>query len=540
MIKTAEDIIKAYDKAKADKTVVESTWEDLVYYGMPRKRGVNTKYEPGEKPSTDVYDDSPVQSNLIMAAGLSGYMTNASQRWFELRTRDESLMRDNEVRKFFSHAQETIFLTLANTNFYQQIHEIYLDLGTFGTACMYEDEDVRDDIRFYARQPKEIFIVEDDREEATMVFRYFEMTAYQAYTFFGDAKVGEAICKCVEEQKDFTKKFCFIQYVCPRYERDVSRADNINMPIASYWVSMTDKKIVRESGYSEMPYFCPRFYKNSGEVYGYSPMYTVYPDVVMLNKAVETYINAAEIALYPPWIAEHDGIMGTLDVRSRAINYQRAPLSSGQQIQPLSTKNNIQVGLDFIERAEQKVRRAFFVDLFLMLTQQNNMTATEVIERTQEKMLILGPVLGRLQNELLSPIIVRTFNILLRRGKLAPIPPELGGKNFDVIYISPLAKAQRAVQAKDMQTFLTIVGQISQVAPQIIDKIDTDMVVDKMSFIYSIDPEIINDEESVAKVRENRAQQAQVQAQLNAASSMAATMKDGSAAGKNIADAQRQ
>lgn len=516
MISDAKSIITAFEKAKAEKTVTESTWEDLLYYGFPRKRGVNTKYEPGEKPSWDVFDDTAVQSNLILAAGLSGYMTNASQQWFELRARNEEVMSSKGVRKFFSDSAEVLYSIFANSNFYQQAHECYIDLGVVGNACMYIDEDAKDHIRFYTRHPKEAYIVEDDREEVRMVFRRFSMGAYQAYKFFGEANCGEAVRKAVIESKDYHKQFDFIHYVCERHERVSGKMDAKNKPFASYWVGMKDVKILREGGYDEFPYVCPRFYKNSGETYGYGPMYTTFPEVGTVNKSVETYYKAAEISMYPPWLLENDGIMGTLDLRSGALNYQRNPLSQGQQAVPLIGKGNIQVGIDFIQRSEEKIKRAFFVDLFLMLTNQSNMTATEVMERTQEKMLIMGPVLGRLQNEFLNPIIYRGFNIALRRGLLPQVPQELQGQDWDVVYVSPLAKAQRAVMARDLNTFIGIIGQMAQFKPDVLDKINSDAAIDKMARAYSIDPDVVNDDEMVDAIREQRAQAMQQQQQTMA------------------------
>lgn len=522
---TALEIIRSFEKAKNDRVIPESTWEDLLYYGFPRKRGVNTVYQPGDKPSWDVFDDTATQSNLILAAGLSGYMTNSAQRWFELRTRRESLMESSAVKSFFSESADIMYSVFANSNLYQQLHECYIDLGSVGTAAIYEEDDPRDFVRFYARPPKEIYILEDAREEVNMVFRKFTMTSWQAYEFFGK-ECGATITKCVEEEKDFNKPFEFIQYVCPRHSRDVRKIDNKNKPIASYWVSLADKKIVRESGFEEMPYFCPRFYKNSGEVYGYSALYTCYPDVTMVNKAVETYIKGAEIAIYPPWIVENDGMMGTLDLRAGAINYQRQPMSQGQVIQPLRSGSNTQVGLDFIQRVEDKIRRAFFVDLFLMIAQAPQMTATEVIERTQEKMLIIGPILGRLQGELLNKIIYRTFNILLRRGELPEVPEELQGQAWDVVYVSPLAKAQRAVQARDMQTFLAVVGQMAAFVPEAIDKLKVDTIVDKFGKVYSVDPDIIAGDDEAGEKRAVRAEQmmqAQKMAMLQQGADIAAT-----------------
>jgi hypothetical protein len=533
MLNTAKDIIQGKEKAKKDRVVIEATWEDLLYYGFPRKRGVNAVYQPGDKPSWDVFDDTPVQSNLILAAGLSGYMTNASQLWFELRARDEALMDNGNVRQFFSKSADVLYSLFANSNFYQQIHETYIDLGVLGTGALYEEEDTKDVFRFYCRKPKEIYIVEDDREDITMVYRCFPLTAYQAYKLFNKENCGKAVLDAVEQDKDYNKQFDFIHYICIRHVRQAGKKDNRNKPVASYWVSEADKKIVKESGYDEFPMFCPRFYKNSGEAYGYSPMYTCYPDVLTLNRAVETYIEAAEFAIKPAWIAESDGVIGTLDLRKDAINYQRAPLAQGAQVQQLTPKGNVQVGIDFIQRAEEKVKRAFFVDLFLTLANKQGMTATEVTERVQEKMLILGPVLGRLQSELLNPVIYRSFNIALRAGKLPPVPKELEGQEWDVVHVSPLAKAQRALHAKDMQTFMMIVGQMGQMWPQVLDKIDADNVIDKMAKAYSVDPDIINDDEEVDAIRKQRAEQmAAQQKQLAIAGAAETADKIGSATEK--------
>jgi hypothetical protein len=166
-----------------------------------------------------------------------------------------------------------------------------------------------------------------------------------------------------------------------------------------------------------------------------------------------------------------------------------------------------------MDRQAEKIKKAFFVDLFLMLVQSPNMTATEVIERTNEKMFVLGPVLGRLQSELLNPIIYRTFNILLRKGLLPPVPEALQGQEWDVVYVSPLAKAQRAVQAKDMQTFLAIVAQIAQGGlPEALDKVNVDNIIDKFGKVYSIEPDNIASTEDANAKREQRAE-ANAQAQ---------------------------
>ena len=534
----AKEIIMGFAKAKSDRVTVESTWEDLAYYTIPRKRDIQSKSEPGDRMNFDVYDDTAIQSNLILAAGLSGYMTNAAQRWFEIRAQDKALMEEDGVKSWFNKCTEIMYAAMAGSNFYQQVHEVYLDLGSLGTATLYEAEDAKEDIRFYSRPPKEVYAVENEREEIDMVYRYFEMTAYKAYNFFGSKKCGESIRKAVEEKKDYGKIFNFIHHVGPRHKRDVGKIDSVNMAFFSYWVSEADSKIVKEGGYDEFPFFTTRFYKNSNEVYGYSPSWACFPDILMLNKMMKVYIEGAEIAIYPPWLMESDSIIGTLDLRAAAVNYQRQPLSQGRAVEPMNTGMKGNVAIDFINRTEANIKASYFTDLFLMLTQNNNMTATEVIERTQEKMLMLGPVLGRLQSELLNPIIRRTFNILLRRGKFPEVPEALQEAHYDIKYVSPLAKAQRAVQAKDMNTFLNVIGGMAQLAPEVLDMINGDEIVRKMSDIYSVDPDILNDKSVVDGTRKKRAEAQQAQAKMAGLAQMGEMRKTGSETNRNMADAE--
>jgi hypothetical protein len=520
------DIKQGFEQAKAVRVQIETTWEDATYYSFPRKRDIKYDKTNGEPEPWDVYDDTAIQSNLILAAGLSGYMTNAAQRWFELRSRDVNLMQSSAVRSFFAQSSDIMYATFANSNFYQQIHEVYLDLGVFGTPTLYVEEDEIEDVRFYARNPKEIFIIENAKEVVDMVYRNFKMTAWQAYSFFGKDTCGEKVKKAVEEKQDFNKPFEFIHYVCPRYKRDVNRADSINKPFASYWYSCEDMSILKEGGYDEFPFFVPRFYKNSGETYGYSPAISALSNIKMINKMVELFYKGIELDVYAAWLLEHDSMMGTLDLRGGALNYQKQPLSQGRAVVPLNQQTNKQMGIEFLTRLEDKIRKAFFVDLFMALTKVAEMTATEVIERTQEKMLILGPVLGRMQSELLNPLIIRTFNILQRRGKLPPLPEELQGVDYDIVYVSPLAKAQRSLQAKDMTTFMTIVGQMAQMAPDVLDKLDTDIIVDKLSAILSVDPDIVRADDEIEVIRKNRAQAQEQQARMASMEQMAGIAKD--------------
>jgi hypothetical protein len=526
-----EQIQKGFQKAQSDRTTWDDALEDIYYYVNHRKSGILTKRTAGQKKEIDVYDSTVEMSNIVLAAGLSGYMTNASQRWFELRPRDERLLSDGEAASFFVNSSDILYSALATSNFYQQIHETYMDLGCAGYAGLMVEEDSVDGVRFYARHPRELYILEDDKERVNHVYRKVYLTAWQAQEKFGD-RIPKSIKKAIED-KNYNQSFEFIHYICPRYVRDVKAKDTMNKPFASYWASCEDKEIIESGGYDEFPIMVPRFYKNSDEQYGYSPSWVSLPEIKMLNESVKLWIKRVEREVYPPLITEHDGMVGTIDLRGAAINYQRRPLSQGKAIDSIVMGGQYNLGMDFINQTRDIINRNFFVDLFMAVLNKPNMTATEVTERAQEKMLLLGPVLGRLQSELLNPIIVRTFNILLRRGMLPQVPPSLRNQDFDVVYVSPLAKAQRALQARDTQMLLGIIGQMAQFQPDVLDNINSDVVVKKFTKMYSVDPDVLNSEEAVDAVRTARADAMQKQNQMASLQQAGVMAKDFAKADKD-------
>ena len=524
----ADDIIKRVNKLHAERNNYATFWQDVAKYVIPRKAYITRVKTKGSKYDYDIYDSTAMQSNLVLGAGLHSYLTNPNSRWFSLMTEDEELNNESEVKDWLSDTEERIYNTLNTSNFNQQIHELYLDLGCFGVGCMYEEEDEITDVRFYSRDIGEIYIVENEKEVIDTLFRKFKLSARQAFEKWGD-EAGD-IVKAFIDKKDYEKEVTFIHAVYPRHERDVGKKDSINMPFASVYLEESKKHIITESGYEEFPYFVPRFNKNSGEVWGSSPGMVSYSDIKMVNTMCKTMIRAAQVAVDPPLVLPHDGFLLPIKYGPRALNF-RTKGTYQDRIEPLITNLNLPIGLEMVNEYRNTIRKNYFVDLFLLLADpaRKDMTATEVMQRVEEKMLILAPVLGRLMNEFLEPLISRTFNILLRKGKLLP-PPDAIMQNpkYVVKYISPLARAQKLDQMKSINNFLMQIAQIAQVQPEIIDKVNADNVVDEIQDLYGVKPEFVRDEEEVGAIREQRAQ-AQAQAQEMA------LLQQGAQAGKDVA-----
>lgn len=530
---TPEEICKRIDQLKADRQNYESFWQDTAKYIMPRKAYITRTKTPGVKIDYDIYDTTAMQSNLILAAGLHSYLTNPNSRWFSLRVDNDEVNQNSEVKEWLADTEDRIYNILNASNFNQQIHELYLDLGCFGVACMYEEEDANDGVRFYSRDINEIFLAENDREKIDTVYRKFELTARQAFDKWGE-QAGEVV-KHHMERKDYDKKVCFIHCVTPRYDREVDKDSAENMPFESIYVEYSKKHEISRSGYREFPYFTPRFNKNSGEVWGTSPGMVGYADIKMVNEMAKVLIRASQKVVDPPLVLPHDGYLLPIKYGPGALNF-RIKGTAQDEIKPLITNVNLPIGLEIINDYRNTIRKNYFVDLFLLLADpaRKDMTATEVMQRVEEKMLILAPVLGRLMNEFLSPLITRTFNILWRTGKILPPPDSLQGLPYDIEYISPLARAQKLDQMKSINSFLTLIQEMAVAKPDVLDNINEDEVVIDIQQLYGVNPKYLRDKDEVAGIRQARQEALMQQQQMAMAQQGADVVKTGSEVEQNM------
>lgn len=530
---TGKDLCSRFERVKTDRQGWDDYWQELAYYCLPHKAEITEKRAPGQKLPADVYDSTAINAAQIMAAGFHGYLTNPASEWFGIKMKDTPLNDEVEGKQWLSTSKKKINDTLNSSNFSEQIHEVYLDLSVFGTPCLYEEEDLQDTVRFFARDVGEIYISENERGRVDMVYRLFTLTARQAYEKW-QGKAGKSVVDAYIKEKDYEKPFQFLHCVGPRTQRDPRKELNAkHKPFYSYFVAYKDKRIVSEGGYDEFPFFVTRFIKKSGKKYGYSPAMNALPDIKMLNRMSLTIIKAAQKVVDPPLVLPHDGFLLPLVTKPGGVNY-RISGQAGDKIDTLQTNGNIPVGLEMEEQRRGAIMQTFFVDLFLMLRDRKNMTATEVLQRTEEKMLILGPVLGRLMTELLDPIIKRTFAILLRKGVIPPPPESLQGKEYVIEYVSPLAKAQKMLQSQSIQNFLVVIRGIAEISPEILAKINMDEVVDLLADFMGVDPSILNDEDKVEEIRKAQAEAQAQQMQLALAQTGAQTAKTVSEADRNF------
>lgn len=509
----ANRLLKRYGTLENQRVNWESHWQEIADYVVPRKADITKKRTPGDKRTELMFDGTAVHAAELMSASLHGMLTNPSTQWFSLRFRDRTLDGNDAAREWLEGVTDVMYQSFARSNFQEQIHELYHDLITFGTGVMFIEEDKDTQIRFSTRHIGECYLSEDDRGRVDTVFRKFKMTARAAVMRFGEAKVGQKLLQKLKS--DPYEELEFIHAVYPRDDFDPSLATKENKPIASIYIDPRDKLVLSEGGFDEFPYMAPRFLKASFEIgYGRSPAMVALPDIKMLNKMSEVTIRAAQKQVDPPLLVPDDGFLLPIRTVPGGLNFYRS--GTRDTITPLNIGANNPLGLNMEEQRRQAIRAAFYVDQLIMGAGPQ-MTATEVIQRTEEKMRLLGPVLGRLQAELLQPMIERVYSLLVRQRAFEEAPEFMADQSIEIEYVSPLAKAQRQGDVQSALRLVELMSPLIGLDPSIADYIDPDGLTKYMIRALTVPASAIRGDEEVTLLREERAEQQQAMMEMQQA-----------------------
>ena len=495
-------IVSRFEYLEGQRANWDSHYQELADYMLPRKADIVRKRARGEKRMELIFDGTALQSVDLLASSLHGMLTSGATPWFHLTLKDDELGRDEEVQAWLEDTSSRMMRAITMSNFETEVHEMYVDLVVFGTGCMFVEMD-KTSMRFSTRHISEFYVAEDQFGIVDTVFRKYRLPARQAVQRFGIENVGKFIQKTFEKKPD--EEVTVLHCVMPRKERDPTKQDNKNMPFASMYICMETKMVMQESGFQEFPYVVPRFLKATGEVMGRSPAMVALPDVKMLNLMSKTIIQAAQKLIDPPLLVPDDGFLLPVRTQPGGLNFFRS--GTRDTITPLNTGANIPIGLNMEEQRRSAIRSAFYVDQ-LLTGGSPNMTATEVVQRQEERMRVIGPVLGRLMNEMLRPMIDRVFALMLRADMLAPPPEILQGLDVDVEYVSPLARAQKSSSLNSTMKALEILLPLAQALP-VADHINADGLVNHIMDSLGVPKKVVKPQSEVDAAREEQAAQQQ-------------------------------
>jgi len=518
----ATALLKRYRTLQTNRSHWESHWQELGDYICPRKADITKKRTGGDKRTELLFDGTAVHAAELMSASLHGMLTNAATPWFDLRYENDELNGDDEAKEWLEGATDVMYQHLARSNFQEQIHELYSDLVTFGTAVIFIENDDDDGFRFSTRHIAKVYVSENEQGRVDTVFRKYKTTARAAVRQFGEQQVTQRISKLNSEEP--YAEIELLHIVLPREDRDRRKKNAKNKPFASVYIDPDEKMVIGESGYDEFPYCVPRFLKASFEIgYGRSPAMTALPDTKMVNKMSEVVIRAAQLQIHPPLMVPDDGFMLPVRTTPGGLNFYRS--GTRDRIEPLNIGANNPLGEMQLEQRRAAIRAAFYVDQLILGTGPQ-MTATEVVQRTEEKMRLLGPVLGRLQAELLQPLIGRCFAVLSRQKAFAPAPPMLQDGNIDIEYVSPLAKAQRTGDIQGILQMIEFLMPLMQLDQGVADYLDMDGLAKHIIKVTGTPAAVVRGEGEVAGIRENRAAAMQAEQEMMAAQQMASAAGD--------------
>lgn len=495
---------------KEERSSWDAHWKDISDYLLPRSgRFFTDDVNSGRKRMNNIYDSTGTRALRVLGAGLMSGATSPARPWFRLAVPDRDLMKYAPVKLWLNDVTRLMLDTFQRSNTYRTLHMLYEELGAFGTAASFVMDDYNNVIHHYPLTVGEFCIATDYRGTVDTLYREFNKTVGQLVAEFGYENCSQRTQELFNA-RNLETQVTIIHAVEPRNMRDPRKRDASNMPFKScyYEKGAEEEKMLRESGLKRFRALCPRWLVTGGDTYGGSPGMEALGDVKQLQHQQLRKAEGIDYMTKPPLQVPTSSKNRDVDRFPGGVSYIDMAGPSGGVKTMFEVNLNLQHLLGDIQDVRGRIRETFFADMFLMLAnnQDHRMTATEVAERHEEKLLMLGPVLERLHNELLDPLVDITFERLLETGVLPPPPDELQGQDLHVEYVSMLAQAQRAVATNSIDRFVGNLGNIATMKPDVLDKFDSDKWADEYADMLGVNPELIVSSDQVAIVREQRAQ----------------------------------
>lgn len=538
----ADAILRDQARLASDRSNFELQWEEIAERVMPRSaklffsRGFNQPQ--GEKKTEHMLDSTAAIALERYAAVVASLTTPQNSKWHRLRATDASLNRKPRVKLWFDEVTDILFKyrTSPRAGFYGQQAEICMSLGAFGSGINYIDWSEGDataapGLRYRMIHMAEAYLRENHQGVIDTLHRKFPLSARQAAQMQASGlldRIPEDVRKCLEKEPD--KQFTCVQCVKPNEEYDAKRKDWRGRPYVSYFVFEHDKSIAAERGYFTFPFAVGRNVVAPGETYGRSPAMTVLPNIKVLNEQKRTVLKMGHRLVDPVLLAFDDGVLDSFSLRPGAVNPGGINAQGQKMVQRLDDNvGQLAQAREMMDQERMVINDAFLVTLFQILVETPQMTATEVLERTREKSMLLAPTMGRFQNEYLGPLIEREVDLLARAGVLPPMPPELreAAGDYKVEFDSPLSRAMRAEEAAGFNRWAEGAIALAQVTqdPAPLDWIDVDTAMPELAEIHAVPARWVAAMEKVEAKRAGRQQAASAQQMIDAGPSAAAVLK---------------
>jgi hypothetical protein len=527
--KKVKDIFQLWESLKNSRRPYEDSWKEITKFVSPERNFWDTIKEPQQSASYQIYDGTPLSAVNLLANGLQGYMASKATKSFKIGLESHRTLQhqpyEGRLRRFLQDVEDVFYWMINRSNFYQSVHEAFMVGGTLGTAVMYSAVSQDNKIYNTVEHLKNVYLAENDAHEVDTLFREIQMTGKDIVRRW-KSELKPEFLKRVEESP--YEQHSVLHAVLPRDTRDATKWDKLNKKFASYYILISGRVMLEESGFNEFPYTTWRWSTAHGGTYGWGPAHNALADIYRSNQINKGILEAGHLFLYPALNVPYEQ-MDQLDLRPKGMNPYVDP---SRRVYPIQNTGNFPIARDREEAIERAIRDHFFVDMFLMLNQaaeNANRTATEVMEMQAEKAAVMGSITSRIESEFFDPLFDRYYEIALEQGWLPPPPPELidmlAGQELKVDYVGPMTQIQSRFYSKQsvdqpMQRLL----QFAQFFPEMLDVIDSDALGRHMANDSSLPQDIIRSRRDTEAIRQQRAQmqQAQMQAEVGQKSAKAA------------------
>lgn len=539
----------AYHRRRAEelKTVRqpwESLWQGLADFIEPTRLRLTNRDE-GAISRAKIIDSTGTFALRTLQSGMHSGITSPARPWFRLTTFDPDLKDFAPVKTYLAAVEQRMREVFQSSNVYNAFHTGYGDLGQFGQSVGILVDDDKDIVRMQQLMHGRFWIARDEKGRVATMYRTFRWSVQRIVGRFGYdrvARVSNAI-KTAYDNARYDQVFDVWHAIEPRLNRNPASIAKQDKPfLSNYWLdAMTEAHgLLEESGFDENPLIGPAWELAADDHYGVSPGHIALGDVKMLQKEQQRKLEGIDKLVRPPMTGPTSLRNNPASLLPGSITYVDDP--SGKGYRPA-----VEVQLRLSELAadirdtQERIRQAFYADLFLMLSNMEGIQPRnqfEIAERKEEKLLALGPVLENIYNGQLEPVIDRTYAILNRRRELPPPPPDLQNQDLKIEYISMLAQAQKAVATGSIERGFAFAGQLSAVKPEVLDKIDGDEAIDLYFDYLGVPPSAVVPDDEVEKIRAARVQKQRAAESAEMAATVAPAAKAGADAAAVLAGAQ--
>ena len=489
-----------------------------------------TADKDGKQKDGPIWTDVGMDSIEVMAAGMQSGITSPTRPWFRLNASNPEIFDLEPVRAYCDEVQRRMLAVYSSSNLYDSLKSLYVEIAAFGTAAMMMEEDDETIMRFRTLTCGEYTLGISAKLRVNKLARVIQMTADQLVEDFGEDVLPQQVKQVYGDGKNVTRVWKVYHMLEPNPNHDPRSDLEKKLPTlyrSVYWIEGKSDEPIKVEGYHECPFVAPRWEVVANQVYGRGPGWKSRATLKMLAKLEKNSMIGYDKVINPAILAPDN--IRNINLMPNGVNRYsatgaeggRVPISAVYEIKPVFME--IQNKIDI---KENSVKEKFYVNLFKMLSSQigPQKTAREVNELYAEKMLMLGPALERLHADLLSPIIERTYRVMLRMGKLPEAPPELEGEELKIEYVSILAQAQKMAGMTSIDGFIGFMGVLAKMNPEVVKRIDYGELVDRAAEAMGVPTGITfgADEYEEMERREAEArQQAQQAADMNQGIDMA-------------------